>query len=70
VIYTQKIEGAETTEGESVKNHDHLQIRQRFMKKSCRRQKHLKNSKKFVQFVKDHCRRQKRLKNLKILTNP
>jgi hypothetical protein len=50
VLYAQKIEGAETSEGESVKNREHLQIRQRFMKKSCRRQKHLNNSKKFVQF--------------------
>jgi hypothetical protein len=48
-LYAQKIEQAETAEGETLKNHEQFHIRQRFTKKSCRRQEHLKNSKKFVQ---------------------
>jgi hypothetical protein len=49
VLYARKIEEEETTEGESLKICEQFQIRQRFMKKSCRRKEHLKNSKKFVQ---------------------
>jgi hypothetical protein len=49
VLYAQKIEEEETAEGESLKIREQFQIRQIFMKKSCRRQEHLKNSKKFVQ---------------------
>jgi hypothetical protein len=62
-LYAQKIEEAETAEGETVKNREQFQIRQRFTKKSCRRQEHLKNSKNSFKFVKDSCRRQNRLKN-------
>jgi hypothetical protein len=48
-LYAQKIEEEETVEGENLKNREQFHIRQRFMKKSCRRQEHLKNSNKFVQ---------------------
>jgi hypothetical protein len=49
VLYAQKIEQAETAEGETLKNCEQFHIRQRFTKKSCRRQEHLKNSKIFIQ---------------------
>ena len=47
-LYAQKIEQVETAEGETLNNREQFHIRQRFTKKSCRRQEHLKNSKKFV----------------------
>ena len=49
VLYARKIEEAETAEGESLKICEQFQIHQRFMKKSCKRQEYLKNSKKFIQ---------------------
>jgi hypothetical protein len=49
VLYARKIEEAETAEGESLKIREQFHIHQRFTNKSCRRQEHLKNSKKFVQ---------------------